>query len=64
MKLQKDLKEDEKWTQFKDDGTFLMDLRDLYKIFTDITINKNLNYEFNYVIFKGTWDQDTPGMPT
>lgn len=47
MKLQADLKEDEKWTQFKDDGTFLMDLRDMYKIFTDITINKNLNYEFN-----------------
>jgi len=47
MKLQMELNEDEKWTQFKEDGTFLIDLRDLYKIFTDVTINKNLSWEFN-----------------
>lgn len=62
--MQKDMAEEDKWTQFKEDGSFLMDFNEFLLIFTDVVVNKNTKIESNTITFKGIWNEMTPGLPT
>jgi len=58
------LEEEDKWTQYKEDGTFLIEWSDFLNIFTDIIFNRNIKKSFNSMAFKGIWNLLTPGLPS
>jgi len=58
------MEEEDKWTQFKEDGTFLIEWSDFLNIFTELVFNRNIQKSFNTISFKGLWNQLTPGLPS
>lgn len=56
--------EEDRWTYFKDDGSFLVEFNDFLSIFTDVVVNNNPKIEYNSIVFKGIWNDLTPGLPT